>query len=493
MYNAPSSRMLRHHRRRRGSAARSDLRALKPQRVRPLAATLPELAKGYNEPSLGSLAHLLTFLHKAPARLAYHLGLVGLVGLVFVGDSLFAWSGLVAQRSGSGLAQSRAPIIPQLVASSDERMPYGLPTLEQPAQQPVRAVIFTLVPPVQSPLPIVGVFRATHQLGAEETLGEVARRYRLSLDALIWANGLADGGLPTIGQELRIPQLAGLPYIVREGDTLNSLSTQFEVSPAVVAAFAPNGISSELVSTEQLPIGRELFLLGVELPIPQALLDQRGGMEGLTALQGVPAGQARDSEVNMRAGPSREYERIAQLDIGEQVGMLGQYQGWLKVDQRGIVGWVRADLLSALPEQLSALPELSDFPPLPPRWVWPARGTLTSRFGRRWGSFHNGLDLANRAWTPIVAARSGRVKEAGWCRGYGYCVKIIHGGGIETHYGHMIDQPSVDVGEEVVAGQAIGSMGSTYDRAGGGYSTGVHLHFTLLINGVAVDPLKFLP
>jgi murein DD-endopeptidase MepM/ murein hydrolase activator NlpD len=45
----------------------------------------------------------------------------------------------------------------------------------------------------------------------------------------------------------------------------------------------------------------------------------------------------------------------------------------------------------------------------------------------------------------------------------------------------------------VRAGQLIGHMGSTYDRAGGGYSTGVHLHFTILVNGRAVNPLRYLP
>ncbi|MFQ3661657.1 MAG: M23 family metallopeptidase, partial [Chloroflexaceae bacterium] len=49
------------------------------------------------------------------------------------------------------------------------------------------------------------------------------------------------------------------------------------------------------------------------------------------------------------------------------------------------------------------------------------------------------------------------------------------------------------VGEEVSAGQLLGHMGSTYDRRGGGYSTGVHLHFTVLINGRAMNPLRFLP
>jgi murein DD-endopeptidase MepM/ murein hydrolase activator NlpD len=107
--------------------------------------------------------------------------------------------------------------------------------------------------------------------------------------------------------------------------------------------------------------------------------------------------------------------------------------------------------------------------------------------------FHNGIDFANVAGTPIYAARYGRVFEAGWCSGFGYCVRIDHGGGVISIYGHMLKRPVVQVGNIVDMGDLIGLMGSTYDAAGGGFSTGVHLHLTIKINGKYVDPLKYLP
>jgi murein DD-endopeptidase MepM/ murein hydrolase activator NlpD len=198
-------------------------------------------------------------------------------------------------------------------------------------------------------------------------------------------------------------------------------------------------------------------------------------------------------ETNLRDGPGTDYGRQVQLGRGRQVALRARHDDWLKVEIVGATGWVRADLLQIAEGLIDALPKTDDFPPPPPRWTWPTWGTLTSPFGSRWGSFHNGLDIANRAWTPIVAARAGRVIEAGWCSGYGYCVKISHGGGVETIYGHLITKPSVAAGDEVAVGQRVGSMGSTYDRAGGGYSTGVHLHFTVLVNGRAVNPLTVLP
>jgi murein DD-endopeptidase MepM/ murein hydrolase activator NlpD len=128
--------------------------------------------------------------------------------------------------------------------------------------------------------------------------------------------------------------------------------------------------------------------------------------------------------------------------------------------------------------------------------VWPTVGDLTSGFGYRnfrVGTFHNGIDIANRKNTPIRAARGGRVVAAGWCSGYGYCVKINHGDGFLTEYGHLASRPNVRNGQQVNAGDRIGLMGSTYDAKGGGYSTGVHLHFTVKLNGKAVNPMRYLP
>ena len=130
------------------------------------------------------------------------------------------------------------------------------------------------------------------------------------------------------------------------------------------------------------------------------------------------------------------------------------------------------------------------------RWVWPTQGTITSGFGfRNLGvrEFHNGIDIANDKGTPIVAAHAGTISEAGWCIGYGYCVKIRHTGGLVSEYGHLVDKPPVRAGQAVQIGEIVGYMGTTYDRRGGGYSTGVHLHFTLRSNGHAVNPRTYLP
>ncbi len=123
--------------------------------------------------------------------------------------------------------------------------------------------------------------------------------------------------------------------------------------------------------------------------------------------------------------------------------------------------------------------------------VWPVRGWISSGFGYRVSPFtqrrelHKGIDIVNRAGTPVVATADGRVAFAGYRRGYGKMVIVDHGLGRVTKYGHLA-KLTVSNGEEVVRGQTIGLLGST------GRSTGPHLHYEVVVNGHAVDPMDYL-
>lgn len=123
--------------------------------------------------------------------------------------------------------------------------------------------------------------------------------------------------------------------------------------------------------------------------------------------------------------------------------------------------------------------------------AWPVLGRITSRFGERhspfdWGlEFHEGVDIAAPYGTPIHAAAAGVVVEAGWVAGFGRAVKIDHGNGLVTLYGHQ-SRVRVHVGQTVAKGQVIGYIGTS------GLSTGPHLHFGVYRNGVPVDPLRYL-
>jgi murein DD-endopeptidase MepM/ murein hydrolase activator NlpD len=121
-------------------------------------------------------------------------------------------------------------------------------------------------------------------------------------------------------------------------------------------------------------------------------------------------------------------------------------------------------------------------------FAWPAAGTLTSRYGRRWGRMHKGIDISGPVGTPIHAAADGVAIAAGWSSGgYGNVVEIRHSDGTVTRYAHN-SRLSVSVGQVVRQGQQIAAMGST------GQSTGSHLHFEIRPSGRgAVNPIAYLP
>lgn len=123
--------------------------------------------------------------------------------------------------------------------------------------------------------------------------------------------------------------------------------------------------------------------------------------------------------------------------------------------------------------------------------IRPTSGWTTSRFGHRTSpftgrrEFHKGLDIANRAGTPILATADGVVTFAGRKGALGKVVVIDHGHGFVTRYAHL-SQALKKRGEGVARGDIIGQMGSS------GRTTGPHLHYEVHLNGVPVNPEKYI-
>lgn len=112
----------------------------------------------------------------------------------------------------------------------------------------------------------------------------------------------------------------------------------------------------------------------------------------------------------------------------------------------------------------------------------PAVGQFTSGFGPRWGSMHQGIDIANVPGTPILSVMDGTVIAAGPAQGFGNWVVIKHDGGEVSVYGHM-RYYNVTTGQRVAAGEQIAQIGNE------GFSTGPHLHFEIKPDGATqVDP-----
>jgi murein DD-endopeptidase MepM/ murein hydrolase activator NlpD len=139
-------------------------------------------------------------------------------------------------------------------------------------------------------------------------------------------------------------------------------------------------------------------------------------------------------------------------------------------------------LLAEEPLELSPVAE-----PEPFGLTTPAFGTLSSRFGPRWGRMHHGIDIGMLRKLGVVAAAAGKVTHTGYLphfEGYGQVILIHHGNGYETLYSHL-SRIRVGPGEVVEAGAWIGNAGCT------GWCTGTHLHFELRERGIPIDPLPF--
>ena len=123
--------------------------------------------------------------------------------------------------------------------------------------------------------------------------------------------------------------------------------------------------------------------------------------------------------------------------------------------------------------------------------VWPTRGWISSGFGYRISpftnerEFHQGLDIATRMNSVIVAPADGVISSAGWEYGFGRVVTLSHDYGLKTKYGHLAET-LVKKGQYVKRGQKIALVGNT------GRSTGPHLHYEVHLKGVPVNPLRYI-
>jgi murein DD-endopeptidase MepM/ murein hydrolase activator NlpD len=123
--------------------------------------------------------------------------------------------------------------------------------------------------------------------------------------------------------------------------------------------------------------------------------------------------------------------------------------------------------------------------------IWPTRGWVTSGFGYRLSPFterkevHEGIDIATRMNAPVISPADGIVVRSGKDSSYGNILEIDHGYGLVTRYGHNA-RLLVNMGDKVKRGQAVAQVGNT------GRSTGPHLHYEVILNGVPVNPFRYI-
>jgi murein DD-endopeptidase MepM/ murein hydrolase activator NlpD len=157
----------------------------------------------------------------------------------------------------------------------------------------------------------------------------------------------------------------------------------------------------------------------------------------------------------------------------------------------------------ALQADAVALAPYAVAPPAKGAWMVPVQGELTQEFGPTpfgfepartyrgvyYPNFHEGIDIATRMYSPVVAAAAGRVVWSGRLPDGAMVVLIAHVGGLVSLYAHLDDNvapPRVKAGDEVQQGQIIGAIGMT------GMTTGPHVHFVVWRDGELIDPLSLI-
>jgi murein DD-endopeptidase MepM/ murein hydrolase activator NlpD len=273
----------------------------------------------------------------------------------------------------------------------------------------------------------------THEVREGETLSSIAEMHGVGLDYLIWNNPeVGDPDMLIVGAKLLIPGVDGIVYDVRLGDTINGISARYGIDPQEVVSFAPN----ELDSPDHIIEGMVLVLPGGVPPAPPP----------------------------PEPAPEAEPEPAAPAPALPGPGI------------------VSAPTPPPAPAGLAAPAAASSA-----GYIWPLSGPVWSGFGPRWGSFHKGIDIGAPYGTPVAAAAAGQVILATYKdNGYGNYVIVRHADGSETLYAHL-SSIHVSLGEYVVQGQSLGGVGCT------GWCLGNHLHFEIIIGGVPVNPLLYLP
>jgi murein DD-endopeptidase MepM/ murein hydrolase activator NlpD len=289
---------------------------------------------------------------------------------------------------------------------------------------------------VDAPLPAIPPYRI-YTVAEGDTVGSIAAGAGIDPEYIVANNAeIVNSDVLTLGQSIIIPAGNGILHEVRYGETLSDIAGRYAVGVDQITDFQPNGIAQpdDITETQLVYVpGGSLPVVvtdPVAEPVPSA---------------GVPADESDASS------PGQAAPELASGDDGGS----GEIVGGGPTSGAGL--------------------------------IWPIYGPISSPYG---GGHPLGIDIDgfNLVGMAIAASTSGTVVFAGGnaCCSYGLYVVIVSPDGIETLYAHL-SSISVSPGETVAQGQAIGVIGDT------GYSTGVHLHFEVIDNGVRVNPTAYLP
>ncbi|MBI4002626.1 MAG: M23 family metallopeptidase [Nitrospira defluvii] len=232
-------------------------------------------------------------------------------------------------------------------------------------------------------------------------------------------------------------------------------------------------------------------MLGIDTTKPTGdLANGRGGDDGP-----MPDGKENVQGASPSASATEQRQQVSEVRDSAQVGVDFTTENTEEIAQQvreSIDALVRE--AAQQEEALQSLTQIAE--QRSTQWastpsIWPVRGWVTSPFGPRVSPFtekpawHDGLDIGASPNAPVQAPALGRVVTVAFDSKMGNMVKLDHGYGIETVYGHLA-KSLVKEGQRVKRGDVVALVGST------GLSTGPHLHYMVKKNGQSLDPTKFI-
>ena len=285
-------------------------------------------------------------------------------------------------------------------------------------------------------------------------------------------------------------------YVIRTGEVWELSAFRKEAMSAreQTAAFssAIDDLKKRLGAMNEVN-QRLRVMLGIETPKSGDMVNGRGGEDGPMPEGGLmPSTSAHDGKESVSSsavdGHDATHEQasgsgvISTQESLQAVAAVKERLEWLS-KQAAVQEQILSELTQAAEQRSS-------------RWastpsIWPVKGWVTSGFGPRISPFtekpawHDGLDIGAAHNAPVQAPAQGRVTSTGFDPKLGNIVRVDHGFGIETLYGHLA-KALVKEGQRVNRGDVIALVGSS------GLSTGPHLHYMVKVNGQALDPTKYI-
>jgi murein DD-endopeptidase MepM/ murein hydrolase activator NlpD len=398
-----------------------------------------------------------------------------------------------------------------------------------------------LIPIPASSQPQTAGAQMTHTVQAGETLQSIAAEYNTTVEELARINQIANIDAIYAGQVLNItagtgatdaqprtPDPVNVVYTIQEGETLFRIATRFGVDVNAIAT-ANNITDPTLIfAGQQIIIPNYIpphFALDLPAPItaldvlPVLFVEGETGRVHLTTAESVIIGGTFLSQTLNFASENNgtQHTTLFGIPLGTPAGI---YPFQLRLTTSAGTEVVTSinlqvsaggysvetiQLLDGLDNLLDPNVEQAELeilrrvmsPFTPERYFdgpmgLPAAATITSFFGvtrsYNGGEFnrtHYGTDFAGTPGTPVLAAAAGRVVMVDALNVRGRATIIDHGWGVYTGYWHQNDQ-YVQLGDQVTAGQVIGTIGSS------GRVTGAHLHWELWVSGVPVNPMQWV-